>query len=98
MYARTNSLEAKASASMLPNNLAVNLNADTGDADLLFLHKSAVHLVFSGDESQQSESGGGYLHRSVVCKIPSVSQQTSLSYILILQVITLRNVWLHLLL
>lgn len=80
MYARTNSLQGKASASMVPNNLAVNLNADTNDADILFLHKSAAQLLLSGDE----ESADGYTQKHVACKLPSSGQQ--MSFVLILQV------------
>lgn len=79
MFSRGKPLSTSASASMLPNNLAVNLNATTGTADILFLHKSAVQMMLSSEET-----GDGRLERSVVCKIPSINQQVS--YVLIMQV------------
>lgn len=78
MYSQQKSLLAKASASLVSNNLAVKLNADTGGADLLFLHKSVVHLLLSGAEPYC------YNHRHVVCKVPSGKEQVS--FVLILQV------------
>ena len=78
MYARGKPIQATASASMAPNNLAVNLNAVTGSADILFLHKSAVHLMLSDGET------GDFIQRPVICKIPSINQQVS--YVLIMQV------------
>ena len=78
MYARGKPIQATASASMAPNNLAVNLSAVTGSADILFLHKSAVHLMLSDGET------GDFIQRPVICKIPSINQQVS--YVLIMQV------------
>lgn len=80
MYSRQSSIQLKASASMALNNLAVKLNADTGCADILYLHKSVVHLLLSGGDS----SPDGYSQRHVACQIPTVNQQVS--YVLILQV------------
>ncbi|XP_067952093.1 WD repeat-containing protein 54-like [Watersipora subatra] len=80
MFLPNKQMVASASASMLPNNLAVNLNAATGGADIVYIHKSAANLMLS---EGSSGNGDGYLHRPVVCKIPTANQQ--LAYILIMQ-------------
>ena len=81
MYSRQKSICLKASASMVSNNLAVKLNPDTGGADMLFLHKSVVHLLLSSGPDLSNEA---YTHRHVVCQIPTANQQ--MSFVLILQV------------
>lgn len=78
MYNRSQSLVAKASASMVPNNLSVRLNPDTGRTDILMLHKSVAHILISTPEPNN------YVDQHVVCKIPSANQQVS--FVMILQV------------
>lgn len=80
MYSQLKPIHLKASASMVLNNLAVKLNADNGGADLLFLHKSVVHLLLSEGDSSPEE----YTQRHVVCQVPTANQQVS--FVLILQV------------
>lgn len=78
MYTRSQPLVAKASASMVPNNLSVRSNPSTGGSDVLVLHKSVAHVLFSSPEP------GCYTDQHVVCKVPSANQQTS--FVMILQV------------
>ncbi|KAF6041552.1 WDR54 [Bugula neritina] len=71
---------------MLHNNLAVNFKSAKNS--LLFVHKSAAHLLCKADAAKDfpdcEVTADGHIHRDVVCKVPSANQQ--ISYVLILQV------------